>query len=59
MIGMGNSRRILFECGKDLGFTMHNGQIVLQVRNNDVENMRNDVRNIGKDLRTVMDRRPL
>lgn len=49
----------MYECGKDLGFTMHNGRVVLQVRNNDAKNMRNDVRNIGNDLRAVMDRQPL
>lgn len=56
---MGNSRLILFECGKDLGFTLRNGRVVLHIGNNDAENMRNDVRNVGNDLRAVMERRPL
>ena len=56
---MGNSRLILFECGKDLGFTLHNGRVVLHIGNNDAENMRNDVRKVGNDLRAVMERQPL
>ena len=56
---MGSSRWILFECGKDLGFTMQDGRVVLHIGNNDANNMRNDVRKVGKDLRTVMERRPL
>ncbi len=48
---------ILFECGKDLGFTMQDGRVVLRIGNNDAEKMRGDVRNVGKDLRKVMEER--
>ena len=56
---MGSSRMILFECGKDLGFTMEDGRVVLHVGNSDSANMRGDVRRVGRDLRNVMERRPL
>lgn len=56
---MGSTRSILFECGRDLGFSLRDGRIVLTIGNSDAENMRGDVRRVGKDLRTVMERRPL
>ncbi len=56
---MGNSRLVLFECGRDLGFTLQDGRVVLHIGNNDADNMRNDVRKVWKDLRTVMGRRTI
>lgn len=54
---MGESRKIMAEFGKELGFVVENNRVVLFVGNNDIQNMRSDVKMIGRDLRKVMEAR--
>ena len=57
VMDMGHSTTILMACGKDLGFSMKDGQLTLAVSNTDFLNMRSDLRKLGADMRKVMERK--